>query len=73
MKALFQKLAFAGVASLWAALWIPLTFLFVTVYVPGKAVPCMLRRGDKGRALITALWATWPIWMAAVAIDLLPA
>lgn len=72
MRALFQKLAFAGVASLCAAPWIPLSFLFVTVYVPAKAVPCTVRRGDKVRALITAPWATWPIRMAAVAIDLPP-
>ncbi|RYE30276.1 MAG: hypothetical protein EOP23_19515 [Hyphomicrobiales bacterium] len=69
MKAAFRKMAFAGIAAVWAVLWIPLTFLFVTVYVPAKAVPCMVRRGEKKRALVAALCATWPIWIAALAVD----
>lgn len=52
MTALFQKVTFAGAACLWAALWIPLSFIIRNALVPAKAVPCMVRRGDKVRALM---------------------
>lgn len=39
-----EKLAFGTLAALWAILWLPLTVLFVALYVPLKALPCMIRR-----------------------------
>lgn len=69
MKAGFEKLAFAALAAVWAVLWLPLTILFVTVYVPLNSVPSMVRRGDWPRAILAALAAAWPVWLATLAID----
>lgn len=69
MSELFHKIAFACLAALWAVLWVPLTILFVTVYVPAKAVPCMVRRADPKEALITALFAAWPVWTALLTLE----
>jgi hypothetical protein len=69
VKTMFQKAAFAALATTWAVLWVPLTIMFVTVYVPAKAVPCMVRRGENKRAVAAALWAAWPIWMVAIVSD----
>ena len=69
MGEFFHKIAFACLAALWAVLWVPLTILFVTVYVPAKAIPCMVRRGDLEEALVSALFAAWPVWTALLTLE----
>ncbi|RYF31246.1 MAG: hypothetical protein EOO23_03140 [Comamonadaceae bacterium] len=69
MGAGIHKVAFLCIAAIWAVLWIPLTILFVTVYVPLNSLPCMLRRGDWQHAILAALAASWPVWLTALAMD----
>lgn len=64
MRTLYERAVFTAFIVLWGITWIPLTILFVTVWVPLNSAQDYILRKDPRSALLSVISAYWPLWAA---------
>lgn len=64
MTSLYERIVFTAFIVLWGIAWIPLTILFVTIWVPLNSFPDHISRGDPQSAFLSVAAGYWPLWAA---------